>query len=313
MTANRTNIRSARGKAASTHAGLLGSTPGVREPTRDFIRHVVAALTLVATVAFATERLQAQAIDGFVEPYYKLDLSAGEPGVVARINVEEGQAITANQELAALNTKVLEASLAIARKQAAARGDLESAQAELQLYRTKWNTIRQLRAAGNATQEEVDRAAADASIAQGKVKATTEMLELRQLEIQRIQQSINNLTVYAPFDGVVTRIYKDVGEYTPPNDPVIITMMQLSRLRATFSVPVDVATKLTVGQKVTVKMFPQSAAGTVEYVSLVTEPDSGTVRVRVQIDNREGLYRVGARCSLEVSGRPPRVSNLPRQ
>ncbi len=52
----------------------------------------------------------------------------------------------------------------------------------------------------------------------------------------------------------------------------------------------------------TVKLFfPETevrAEGRVEFVSPVTEADSGTVRVKVLLDNAQGQYRCGVRCAL---------------
>lgn len=279
------------------------------------------ALATVAIVGGISDCVLAQrpetaastGMDGFIEAYYSRDLAPAEPGLIASVNVEEGRMVRANEILASLDTSTQEASLAVAQKRAMARGEIESAEAEVKLYATKLQTIQQLRFAGNATQEEVDRAAADHAIALGKLKVAKEEFEVRQLEVIRVQRAIESMRIRSPIDGMVTRIFKHKGEYAAPGDPLVLQVMQISKLRATFSVRADVAARLALNQQVTVKTMNQSAVGTVEFVSSVIDPDSGTVRVRVQIDNSTGRYRVGARCSLEIDGvKPPRVSYRPR-
>jgi multidrug efflux pump subunit AcrA (membrane-fusion protein) len=58
----------------------------------------------------------------------------------------------------------------------------------------------------------------------------------------------------------------------------------------------------TVGQPVTVEFAEAAinAPGKIEFVSPITEADSGTVRVKVLLDNPEGQYRCGVRCTLTL-------------
>ena len=60
--------------------------------------------------------------------------------------------------------------------------------------------------------------------------------------------------------------------------------------------------KLSVGSAVDLEL-PESGAkvrGKVEFVAPVTEAESGTVRVKVLIDNAQGAYRCGVRCLLNA-------------
>jgi multidrug efflux pump subunit AcrA (membrane-fusion protein) len=82
--------------------------------------------------------------------------------------------------------------------------------------------------------------------------------------------------------------------------------MQLDPLRITFSVPNSHAQSLRLGQSVALAL-PESkrrAIGQVEFVSPVTDAESGTVRVKVLLKNSEGQYRSGVRCEIELSTTP---------
>ena len=81
-------------------------------------------------------------------------------------------------------------------------------------------------------------------------------------------------------------------------------MVQLDRLLAVFSVPAPAAREFRVDHKVHVS-FPglaTPAEGTVEFISPVTDAESGTVRVKVRIENPKQEYRSGERCTLEPAG-----------
>ncbi len=110
----------------------------------------------------------------------------------------------------------------------------------------------------------------------------------------------------SPINGVVTRLYKEEADYVGASVSPVMTVMQLDPLRVTFSIPNSAGKSLRPGQKVTL-MLPESeqnAVGEIEFVSPVSEAESGTVRVKVLLKNSEGKYRCGVRCVLDLDVRP---------
>jgi multidrug efflux pump subunit AcrA (membrane-fusion protein) len=110
----------------------------------------------------------------------------------------------------------------------------------------------------------------------------------------------------APIDGVVTVLHKETGEFVAPTDPHILNLVQLDKLLGVFSVPAPQATRLKAGEKLAVQLVDSSASvpGAVESVSPVTDAESGTVRVKVCLDNPKGEYRSGQRCTLRFPDQP---------
>ena len=112
--------------------------------------------------------------------------------------------------------------------------------------------------------------------------------------------------MYSPFDGVVTRIFRERNDFVGSNNSPVLTVMQLNKLRVTFTVSTAVAARLRVGETVSLS-FPttnQKTTGTVEFISPVTEAESDTVRVKVLIDNERATYRGGVRCALNIAKIP---------
>ena len=78
--------------------------------------------------------------------------------------------------------------------------------------------------------------------------------------------------------------------------------MQLNPLRAVLSITTAEAEQLKVDQNVELQ-FPETqrtSVGKVEHVSPVSDAESGTVRVKVLVDNALGKYRSGERCTMEI-------------
>ncbi len=244
----------------------------------------------------------AETVEGFSEPFRTIRVASAESGIVARVFVEEGDVVAAGQQLVSLDDEVHRMLLEIAKKQMDATGRINSTRAELELHKSRFGKLSELRQAGQAYQQEVDRARADVEVAEGRLLAIEEELALRRLEHKKIVVQLERRTVTAPVSGVVTALTKNPGEYVSPVDPEVATVVQLNPLRATFLMNRDQSMKLKVGASATVQFVEagMSATGIVEQVSALTDAESGTVPVRIRIDNSEGKYRSGERCTIEV-------------
>jgi RND family efflux transporter MFP subunit len=260
------------------------------------------AIFVAAGAQFAT----AQTVESFTEPYRKVDLVPAESGVLRSLEVREGEQVAKNQRVGALDCEVQEIALAIARANLDARGQLESAAAERDLRKSRLAKLQELQTSGHATHDEVERAIADLAVAEANFLAATEKRKIDELEHRRISALIERRILKSPIDGVVTRLYKEEAEFVGGSTAPLMTIMQLDPLRITFSVPNSHAQALRVGQSVALAL-PESkrrAIGEVEFVSPVTDAESGTVRVKVLLKNSDGQYRSGVRCEIELSTTP---------
>ncbi len=264
---------------------------------RNFLSHSVITIAALATAA-----VRGASFDGFTEPFHKIEVAASETGTVAQLMVREGDRVTKGQALATLDNDVLEVSREIATANVQAKGKLDSAIAERELRKTRLERIEPLRAEGHASQEEVDRATTDLAVADANCRAAREQHQLDELERKKIEAMIERRTLRSPIDGYVLKLQKDEREFVSANSATVATVVQLDPLRAVFSLPTAAAAKLTVDGTVDLEL-PESGAkvrGKVEFVAPVTEAESGTVRVKVLIDNANGAYRCGIRCVLSA-------------
>ena len=239
--------------------------------------------------------------EGFTEPYRKIDIGPSEPGLLAHVTVHEGDSVQTGEIVGTLESEVLQVSLAIAKTAMQSRGRIDSALAERDLHRARLEKLTQLLAAGHANQEEVDRARTELAVAEANLRTTQDQQALDKLEYEKTAAMIERRKLRSPIEGVVTRIYKDEQELVASNAPTVLTVVQLNPLRVTFSIPTAQAVALKAGQSLPL-VFPETsikATGKVESISPVTEAESGTVRVKVLIDNPAGAYRSGVRCALD--------------
>lgn len=258
-----------------------------------------------ATTMFCA-RASAASFEAFTEPYRTIEVAAAELGIVQQLLVREGDRVVQGQTLATLDSDVLVVSKEIADANVEAKGKLDSARAELELRRTRLQRLLPLREQGHASQEEIDRAAAELAMSEANLRGVQEQQRLDGLERKKIDAMLERRKVRSPIDGVVTKVHREEQEFVSNSSPALVTVVQLDPLRVVFTVPTSFASSLKVGQSVPLG-FPdggERADGTIELVAPVTDAESGTVRIKVLVSNPRGQHRAGVRCALDLAGAP---------
>ena len=197
-------------------------------------------------------------------------------GTVMQLLVEEGDAVEKGQVLARID---------------AARSRLQLREAEADLQRRK-NDVdrgekllsRHLIAANTQDQAESDYA-------------------VRRADVNLARVQVDKSEIRAPFAGVITRRWIKQGQLLASNDAVF-DLANFKVLRAELRVPERDAVAIAAGQTVD---FSVDALGNrpfqakVARVAPVVDRDSGTVKVTVQIDNRDHSLRPGLFTRMDIA------------
>lgn len=249
--------------------------------------------------------------EGFLEPYKTIDVAANESGIIDVLEVVEGQIVKKGQPVAVLDNDVHKVALEIAKRSAAAKGQLNGASAELKLATIRLRKLEALRQKDHATPEEINRAELDVATAEARLQIAQETLEIRAAEYERYRIQLERRTVRSPIDGVVTVVHREQGEFVSPNEPVVVSVVQLDPLIASFSVPVATANSLSARQSVRLNLASSNllVEGQVEFISPLTNPQTGTVTIKVRIPNSEGKLRSGEKC--QFGGGDPTPTEAP--
>jgi membrane fusion protein (multidrug efflux system) len=237
-------------------------------------------------------------IDGFTEPFRRIELAPAEPGVLASLMAKEGDTVAAGQLLGSLDNDVLQISLKISKQVLESHGKLTAAKAERDLRAVRLERLKELQPKGFAHREEVDRAAADLAVAEANVLSLAEQHGLDSLEYEKTQALLERRQIRSPIAGVITKVHHDQGEYIAGNNPVVFTIVQLNPLRAVFAIPAVSVRNLKIDQPAMLR-FPdseQECTGRIELISPIIDAESGLVRVKVLIPNEDGNKPCGARC-----------------
>jgi HlyD family secretion protein len=154
-----------------------------------------------------------------------------------------------------------------------------------------------------------DKAAADVTAAEARV-------EVAKAAAARLQALLRYTRVRAPYDGVVTRRRVNTGDFLQPNDAKegIFTVARRDPVRAVFEVAE--ADAGFVGEKSPVKVTVQSLPGpeigaTVTRTSWALQPGSRTLRVEIDLPNRDGRARPGMYATARITAELPEAWALP--
>ncbi|MET0594181.1 MAG: efflux RND transporter periplasmic adaptor subunit [Polyangiaceae bacterium] len=204
-----------------------------------------------------------------------------------------------------------------------ARAQLAQAEAGLVLARansgfSKQNLVRyqKLAPAGVASQEEFEKARAQADVDEANVTVSQANVEAQRANLQRLLQLKSFGRVVAPFGGTITE--RTIGRgalVTAGNSSPLFRLSSVDPARVFVQVPQDVAPSVTVGStaKVKVREFPgHDFEGHLAHSAGALDSATRTMTIEVRVPNPEGQLLAGMYAEVALSlPTPHRVFTLP--
>lgn len=154
---------------------------------------------------------------GYVVARRQATVSAKVTGKVAEVHIEEGMSVKAGQILATLDTSTTARQLELAQQQAAAaRADLAQVRVRVEEARRTARRAQQLRADKLISEADLDTAESSLAALQAQLDSLQSQVSVADASVRVQQQNINDLTVRAPFAGVVISKDAQPGEMVSP-------------------------------------------------------------------------------------------------
>jgi cobalt-zinc-cadmium efflux system membrane fusion protein len=206
---------------------------------------------------------------------------------IVKINAAPGQSVSAGTILAILQSSEV----------GKARSEAISAQARLELAKQTLERKRRLGAERIVAQREIQEAEAKVESATAELraaKATLRSLGLSSADADRLSDD-PTFSLRSPIAGTVIDRDAVQGQLAEPSK-VLFRIGNLGSLWLTVHAFERDAVRLKNGSKARIA-FPalpgSTFTGTVSLIGKEVEPDSRTLPIRVEVDNREGLLRPG--------------------
>jgi RND family efflux transporter MFP subunit len=222
--------------------------------------------------------------DASVEPWQSADLYAKVSGYLAHVNADIGDHVRAGQVLAVISLPEIGQDLAENQAQ------LEARQAELALQQITQKRQEELYRAHGITDQAMDQARAQTSVAQAQAK-------LAGASLAKTQVLSGYTRIVAPFDGVVTRRLVNQGTFvqaaTGGLSSPLFTVQSQATLRVFVAVPAAQASGLRPGMPASLNFDDKPITGTVARTAQSLDSVSRTMRAEIDLPNRAGALLPG--------------------
>jgi cobalt-zinc-cadmium efflux system membrane fusion protein len=232
-------------------------------------------------------------------------------GRITDLEAREGDTVRRGQVLATINSTELSGAQLSFLKATSQRGLAARAAARAQ----------QLLDADVIGAAELQRRQAELAQAEAEVNAARDQLKVLGMSsaaLERLAEtrSINSVTqIVATIAGTIIDRKVTEGQVVQPADGVFL-IADLSKLWVVADVPEQNAGSVRVGEAVSVEVaaLPEhKVAGRLTFVAPTVNPETRTVRARMELPNPEGGFKPKMLASMLIKGMPQRRLALPAQ
>ncbi len=228
-------------------------------------------------------------------------IGATVTGRVTQVDALLGQEVKKGEVLARMNSSEL-SSLQLA---------YLKARAELELNRRNAGRAKQLFEADVIGAAELQRRESELQISVAETRAAADQLQLLGVSPAAIDRlgkvgAVDSVTpVVATLSGVVVERKLAQGQVVQPSDALFV-VADLSRLWAVAQVPEQQVSQVRVGQSVSIEvpaLGNEKLLGKLIYVGQTINPETRTVLVRTELDNRDGRLKPAMLASMLIEAR----------
>jgi membrane fusion protein, heavy metal efflux system len=229
-------------------------------------------------------------------------IGASVTGRVTQIQATLGQVVNKGDTLALINSSELSGSQLAYLK----------ARSEKELHRRNMERAKTLFQADVISAAELNRRESEYEIASAETRAAQDQLRVLGVSPKSIERLASTGTidsvasVMATIKGVVVERKIAAGQVVQPSD-VLFAVVDLSRVWAVAQVPEQQVGQVKVGQSVSIEvpaLGHEKLEGKLIYVGQTVNPESRTVLVRTELDNKSGRLKPSMLASMLIESAP---------
>jgi membrane fusion protein (multidrug efflux system) len=256
-------------------------------------------------------------LPGSVQPLEETVVYPRASGYVRKWLVDIGDKVAEGAVLAEIDTPELDQQLAQARAQLAqAEAGLVQAQASSAYSKTNAERYEKLAPAGVASQQELDKEKAQATVNEANVTVAKANVTAQKANIERLAQMKQFAHVTAPFAGTITSRTIDRGALVSAgNTTPLFKLAATDPVRVFVQVPQDAATGIKIGAaaRVTVREFAgRTFEGQIAHSAGALDSATRTMTTEVRVPNPNGEILSGMYAQVALTlPTPHRVLEIP--
>jgi len=177
---------------------------------------------------------------GSIKPLTPVNISPKAAGKVVALLVDQGDQVKAGQVLARMDATNLQGPLLRARGNlAAARDNLREAQAQLMAIEATYRSNAKLFAAGAVSNNDYTASRGLFLATQSHIRSLRAQAAAAQGDLETAQAVMNDTVIRAPFSGVITQKYANVGAFVTPTTSASATTSATSSSILALASPLE--------------------------------------------------------------------------
>jgi len=205
-----------------------------------------------------------------------------EAGLVIEVPVREGMRVKAGDTLARLDSGILLLELKRAEAdRAAAAGIVDERRANLSWREQELVLYRQSAERGAANVKELLDAESTAIIARTRVIQSERLAGVAAARLELLKKRLADMTVTAPFDGVVLARRAELGEWVGEGDP-LVELVSVGQVEAWIDIP----------QRYFAAVAKRQVEITISIDSIQERADADRLRIIPQVDPRSRSFTI---------------------
>ena len=259
---------------------------------------------LVFCLASAVPASAQVEISGVTQFSRTVELRPQVQGVVAKINVTEGDAVEQGTALIQLDPGLQQARVAVATVAADSLAPVLRAQAELRKAESQLKRYKVAAARGGVPKWEVDEAQWLVDASRAELASAKEQQAANKARLTLEQLALDQFTMAAPFAGVVVEVTAVEGALADGREPLLVLADQSTIEIVAFVSALDVE-RIKKQSMLTAELgMPVEAdvAVTLRYIDPRIDPASGTARAVFAFDNMAIQSPAGVQAFIRIAG-----------
>jgi RND family efflux transporter MFP subunit len=268
------------------------------------------AVPFVAAVAVAKGDVWREvSFDAELRPYQEVELHARATGYLDKILVDAGDEVKEGQLIAALDSPELKIDLQNAQAiQRRSQAEMERVKAT---YEGAHLELTRLEGAAQAqpdliAKQDMDSSRLKDASAKAALQVATEEGNVAATSVKKFQTMLSYTQIEAPFAGVITRRYSDIGSLiqagTSSGSQPLVRLSQVDKLRVTFPISSSYVASVKAGDEAEVRIpvLGQTFKAKVSRISQKVETATRTMEAQVDLPNPGGKLTAGLYATVVV-------------
>jgi len=213
-------------------------------------------LTFILLASLLSLNVRAESwINGYITWPKQRDLGLLQSGIIQKLNVKLGDFVQSGQLLVQLDNRALKA------QQQAHKTMLQAQQTVYKQALSNWKRTKDLHEQVLIAQHEMEQADSKLALAKAKLAASD-------AQVQQDQQNLRESQLKAPFAGVISAIYVDLGQAINNQQQIspLLQLRDIQQLQINSRITAEQAQGLNIGQQLQINTKNQLIQATIKAI-----------------------------------------------